>query len=568
MSSSIRFAFNLLFFVFLLQINFALAEVNELSASVDKNSILLDESIRLTVVASGNADKDVLDFSELSNDFNLSTPSFSQSTQIINGDMTRTVSWSLNLYPKQIGTFNIPSFEVDGSRSQPFKIEVLPVTAANVNQPREFFVTSEIDAQSIFLQQQILYTVKIHLSRDIERGQLTLPQLEGAVVEQIGDDRDYQQILNGVRYRIIERKYAIIPQASGNFLIKGPIFEAEVLTNSRRSFANFGRTQRITRRAPDIQIDVQPIPSSYSFTWIPSELVEVTEEWQGDIDNLVTGEPITRTITLTALGLTKEQLPSIEMPYHPSFKVYPEQPKLTTVERNNDLIAQGVYNSAIIPSESGSFVLPELRIPWFNVKTGNTEFAYIPAKTIEVKPAAFSDTSAPANQVNGELVPNQRTNEIAQTKVIDGYLYLIFVLISTNLLTLVALYVLWISKTNSKTEESNATVSLSQFPTDESSAFKKLKSSLEQGKLEAFDEDINAWLRALLGQKHYSASSSLSRYPDSRALQYYNDVLTQKYSLSKAEIDYRGLITALSDLREVAKKTQKMPALTQLYPIT
>ncbi len=567
MSSIFKFTFKLILLIFVLHAKLSLADVDQLTASVDKNSILLDESIRLTVVASGSADKNAIDFSKLSNNFSLSTPSFSQSTQIINGDMTRTVSWSLNLYPKQIGTFDIPSFEVNGKRSQPFKVNVLPITSANTNQPREFFVTSEIDAQNIFLQQQILYTVKIHLSRDIERGQLSMPQLQGAVIEQIGDDKDYQQILNGVRYRIIERKYAVIPQASGNFLIQGPIFEAEVLTNSRRSFANFGRTQRITRRAPDIDIEVQPIPSNYSFTWLPSEFVEVTEEWQGDEDNLVAGEPITRTITLTALGLTKEQLPNIEMPYHPSFKVYPEQPKLTTVERNNDLIAQGVYNSAIIPSESGSFVLPELRIPWFNVKTGNTEFAYIPAKTIQVKPSVIANTQAPSNQIDAELQPSDQLSVSAESDGDNDYIYYIYLLISTNILTLVALYVIWLSKANFRTADSDHPENLNHYTIDENSAFNTLKSALEQGRLDTFDKDINLWLQALLGDKHYSVSSSLSRFPSSRALPHYNEVLIQRYGSGDSDINYRSLIKALADLRAEAKNTQSTPAINQLYPI-
>ncbi len=550
--------------------NSTYAEVSELTASVDKNSILSDESIRLTVVASGSTDKDAIDFSALLTDFSASQPSFSQSTQIINGDMTRTVSWSINLYPKQTGTFTIPSFEIDGVSTQSFSVNVLPVSASSSNQPREFFVTSELDTQSIFLQQQILYTVKIHLSRDIERGQLTLPVLEGAVIEQIGEDEDYQEIINGVRYRIIERKYAIIPQASGNFLIKGPIFEAEVLTNSRRSFANFGRTKRITRRAPDIDINVKPIPQDYSFTWLPSELVEISEEWQGDENNLVAGEPITRTITLTALGLTKEQLPNIDLPYHPSFKVYPEQPNLSTVELNENLIAQGVYNSAIIPSESGSFVLPELRIPWFNVRTGNTEFAFIPARTVNVAPAVVSNTSntnSPNQPVENTNEPLVGSNDIT-TNIDSNNTYWIYVLLSTNLLTIVALYVMWLSR-NKSISVSNASSDYQQpILASEAQLFKVLKDNLEQGKQTSLTNDLDAWLTALLGNQHYSVSSSLSRYANTKALQLYNQALSSQYANSNINIDFRGLIDAVSIIRKEAQASYKGSVLNQLYPET
>lgn len=544
------------------------AQVNEVTASVDRNSILLDESMRLTIIATGNTTRDAADFSALQNNFRVSVPSFSQSTQIINGNMTRTVSWAVTLYPKQAGTFNIPAFTVEGKQTKAFAVSVLPVSAANQNQPRQFFATAELNNTTIYLQQQLLYTVKVYLARDIQRGQITIPELEGALIEQIGEDEDYQEIIDGVRYRIIERNYAIIPQSSGKFTIKGPIFEAEVLTNSRRSFANFGRTTSISRRAPDLDIEVRPMPNNYQYTWLPSALVDVTEQWQTNGEELTVGEPITRSITLTVLGLTKEQLPTIDLPYHPSFKVYPEQPNLTTSERNDTLIAQGVFNSAIIPEQTGSFVLPEVRIPWFNVNTGQTEFAVVPARTVEVlaKPSN-AQTAIETNDAQSSTQNPAGSENIAPPTLSPSspLTWLSYVLIASNVFTLLAFYVYWLMNKN-RHKQTPSVKATTTSTTSENDAFVKLKHALEQGNSQAVPALLENWLKRLHKQQFYSVSANLANDHQSDALDQYNGFLATQYSDSHDKFDFTRFIKSLEAHREAMRNTKDSPVLNELYP--
>ncbi len=552
----------------LLSATFAYAQVSQVSASVDRNTIIVDESLTLTLVVTGSVSRDAADFSALQEHFRVSTPSFSQSTQIINGDMTRTVSWSVNLYPKSEGAFTIPSFTIDQQSSRPFNVLVLPLDATN-DQPREYFVSAVLDNDNIYLQQQLLYTVKIHLSQDIQRGQLSLPILEGAVVEQIGEDQDYQDIIDGVRYRIIERKYAIIPQSSGDFTIKGPIFEAEVVTNSRRSFANFGRTKSISRRAPDLAITVKAMPANYNYTWLPSELVEIAEEWQGDVDAFTVGEPITRTITLTAMGLTKEQLPSIDLPYHPSFKVYPEQPSLATVQHSNKLIAQGVFNSAIIPEQAGSFVLPEVRIPWFNVNSGQTDFAIVPARTVQVSAQSLqSEAKTQSNPKPLSSIENPTTvvaSPTIQTVSNNDLNWLHYLLIATNIFTLILLYVLWLMRRNTKTK------SLKQMPIaalsmSEEQAYAHLTKRLQQANTDGLAQALNKWLIILFKDQHYSISASLGTFPSTGALDEYNKLLACQYSAQTQQVDTSQFGSALSIFRKKALESTHTSVLQTLYP--
>ena len=139
--------------------------------------------------------------------------------------------------------------------------------------------------------------------------------------------------------------------------------------------------------------------------------VRVDEEWpQGD--SFVAGEPVTRIVTLTALGVVEEQLPDIPEFYPPNFKLYPDQDNTTTVEKDQSLISQRQTSLAIIPTEPGNFVLPEITIPWFNTLTQKTEYATIPARSITVAAASGKDGnngSAPEPLANSETADDTPT---------------------------------------------------------------------------------------------------------------------------------------------------------------
>ena len=263
-----------------------------------------------------------------------------------------------------------------------------------------------------YLNQQLLYTVKLFLSSNIERGSLQAPEMQNAEITQLGEDKQYTDIVNGRRYQIIERQFAVVPQASGEFTLRGPIFTGEVMAaNTNQRFGFFNRTQQINRVGPDITVNIKPIPQGIDYPWLPSAMVRVDEEWpQGD--SFVAGEPVTRIVTLTALGVVEEQLPDIPEFYPPNFKLYPDQSNTTTVEKDQSLISQRQTSLAIIPTQPGNFVLPEITIPWFNTLTQQTEYATIPARSITVAPASGANNANTPNSLDTPSMSSASNEDI------------------------------------------------------------------------------------------------------------------------------------------------------------
>nr|WP_321825232.1 BatD family protein [Alteromonas macleodii] len=401
----------IVFLLTLLLSTAAYADVHSLEATIDRNPVMLDEAIRLTVTADGSADRDAFDSSPLLKDFVVGRTSVSSQTSIVNFDTKRTTVWTTTLFPRKEGTFTIPSLTIEGKSTKPIQVKVIPVQEQS-NVARDYFVTTNIDVKEAYLNQQLLYTVKLFLSSNIERGSLQAPEMQNAEITQLGEDKQYTDIVNGRRYQIIERQFAVVPQASGEFTLRGPIFTGEVMAaNTNQRFGFFNRTQQINRVGPDITVNIKPIPQGIDYPWLPSEMVRVDEEWpQGD--SFVAGEPVTRIVTLTALGVVEEQLPDIPEFYPPNFKLYPDQSNTTTVEKDQSLISQRQTSLAIIPTQPGNFVLPEITIPWFNTLTQQTEYATIPARSITVAPASGANNANTPNSLDTPSISSASNEDI------------------------------------------------------------------------------------------------------------------------------------------------------------
>jgi hypothetical protein len=471
----------------------AQAAVTEVTATVDANPIILDESVNLIVTANDDISSNAFDPSPLLKDFVVGNTSVSRQTRSINFNTTRLTQWTTRLIPRNPGRYTIPAFTIDGQTSQPITLSVLPANASRAGRDRNLYVTTEVDSNEVYLQQQVRYTAKLYLAADLQRGSLAAPKLADAEIRQIGQDKEYNEIVDGKRFRIIERVFAIIPQKSGQFVIEGSLFEGEVADNTSQSFGFFSRTKTVTRLGPNIELNVLPIPQGYNSNWLPSNYIELNEEWQPDPSEYRVGEPITRTLTLTAVGLVEEQLPEINSDYPDSLKTYPEQPTSATVERDDSLIAQRVERIAIIPSTAGNISLPEVRVPWFNVTTKTTEYATLPSRTITVQPAIAQSGNIPTLQTEQTLsdTPVNNPSEVVEVAKTNFWSPSSWALLVLWLLTL-----LWAFKQRATSPKSKTDKRHSENTDD----WKRLSESLKSNNPGDIQPALSRWLAILCGK--------------------------------------------------------------------
>ncbi len=363
-----------------------LAALTLVSASVDKNPVTIKESLVLTVIADDDVKANALDTSALLKNFIVGRTSVSTQTSMINFKTSRTTRWSTVLIAKKTGKLTIPALTIENKLTQPIEINVLAASDKKAITQQDIFITNVISSNNIYVQQLLTLSVKLHFSAELKRGNLSKPTLNGANILQIGKDQESEQLINGKRFRVIERIYAINPQESGEFKILSPRFSGEIMMQSARrtNFLSFAETKPVSIAGNDIALTVRPIPVTYQGQWLPSEILTLHQEWLPDVSNFKVGEPITRTITLTAAGLSKEQLPKLTVEVPKGLKVYPDQAELHSSLAKDRLVSQQIQSFAIVASRAGSYDLPVISIPWFNIVTNQIELAQLPAQKIIV----------------------------------------------------------------------------------------------------------------------------------------------------------------------------------------
>lgn len=353
-------------------------------ASVDRLDVEINESFTLKVLVDTDVDVEP-DASALETDFHIGQRSQLSNTTIINGQISRSRTWTYVLMPRRAGDLLIPPVVVGSEQSNPLHIVVAPQSNALPGEA-DIFVSTSVDHAESYVQAQVLYTVKVYRSVATRQPRLNEPELGGVevLVELAGEERSYESILNGKNYNVVERVYALFPQESGDLLISPARFEARVLRDGRI-------TGRKVFESDAQTVVVKPIPAPPvdfpNAAWLPAKSLELSELWSREPDKLPAGEPITRHVTVTALGQLSTQIPVMDPAVSDGVKIYPDKPELRVTAEPEGIRATRKDQYAMIGVRAGVVELPGLDLPWWNIDTGEWQVASLPPRSLTILPS-------------------------------------------------------------------------------------------------------------------------------------------------------------------------------------
>ena len=382
----------------------------EVRARVDRPAVDLNESFVLELSVDTNIDMEP-DLSVLDENFYRGQLSQLSNTSIINGQISRSRTWSIALMAKATGKQEIPAISVGNEKSEPITIIINEPTDAPPGEA-DVFMTSEVDQTEAYVQSQVLYRYKVYRAVATRQEGRRDPLFTGAEVlyERAGDERSYEAILNGRAYNVLERVLAIYPQSSGEFSISPARFEARVLRDGRitgrKVFESEGHTIKV--------LPIPAPPAEYQgAAWLPARDVHLSEEWSREPDRLAAGEPVTRKVTISALGQIETQIPAIDPPEIDGMNVYADRPDLSRAFEAEGIRGIRRDQYAMIGTRGGSIEVPEVNVPWFDIEAGEWRVANLPGRIIDVAApvlavtpvAAEPDvTAAPVEAAEPEIV--------------------------------------------------------------------------------------------------------------------------------------------------------------------
>ena len=425
--SLIRQALLLLTAVTCLIFNAAAFAAN-ITVSTSRNPVALDDSFHLIYEADSSVDGDP-DFSPVYQNFDVLSSSQSTNMRSVNGNWSLKKTWDLAVIAKDIGTYTIPPIRFGNDLSPAIQIKVSNSTSPNslapkgqgqATVPASIFLESSVDTKTAWVQSQLIYTIRLLRTVSIANASLSEPVTSDpdAIIEKISED-NYQTTRNGIQYEVFERRYAIFPQKSGALKIDPLTFEGRVnATQPRTIFDQFrmsGQLKRLRSKAVAVQVKANPASINLQ-DWLPASNFQLIEEWSEDIQNLKAGEPVTRTITIAAEGLTGVQLPDLKFDDIDGLKQYPDNSVIENRPGSEGITGLKQIKVALIPASAGTYVLPEIKLPWWNTKTNKQELAMIPQAVLTITGQASQTTMpAPIPSVSETPVSQVPTNTLTPT---------------------------------------------------------------------------------------------------------------------------------------------------------
>lgn len=420
--------FMILSFMLLSSLSSAFADV---SASLQQNTVYEGDPITLLIETSQNTNAKP-DLSVLAKDFQVLSTSTSSQVNILNGKRSFKKTWTVSLQAKKKGEIDIPAINIGNEKTQALKVTLIDLpTEVKEETKKHVFVESSIDSlgDKTYVQQQIPYTVKLFYDSTMQSAEMLPPEIDNAVMEQLGDDRRFQIQRAGKLFTVVEKHYVISPEKSGKLhipptVIKGrlsqpsnnksaqqrgsnnqdflnrffqdfrqdPFFNNSPFPDDLFSQQNRGASKPFSIKSKALEVDVLPVPKEFTGSvWLPAEQLIVKDSWTKSSPALKAGEPVTRTITLQAKGLAGSQIPAINIQKPEGIKMYPETPSSETRTDGNTVYGIQRLKLSYIPNKSGNITIPEIKINWWDVKNKKQKVATLPAWNLNVAKGDFAE---------------------------------------------------------------------------------------------------------------------------------------------------------------------------------
>ena len=412
-----------------------------ISMTLEPNHVQLGETFCLTLTNDDIQSSGIPDLIPLEQNFTIVGTEHSMSYTAVNGQAKSLSQWRILLMAKTTGVILIPAIKMGQQQSQPGQIKItghgqtnpvdnsmdLSVSADEVS------LSTDVSLSSPFINEQIIYTVKLYNSQRLLEAAYQPPQIDDALLIPLGDGRHYQTTKNGQNYAVEEQQYAIFPQKSGEITIKPPLFTALVYDAIPR---------RINVQGKETTLSIKPVPTdSLGENWLPAKQVTLTEHYDHTEFTMAKGSTVERTVTLQAIAVPAQLLPAIAFPDSKQYSVYAEKPATHNVLKNQTLVGTTAVKVTYVLNKSGRVTLPPIRLKWFNTVSGNTEVASLPERTMTVE--ATKSVNEAANRASQQPDAAAQQSSVAKGDVHNNYQMIAWIAVGLALAWALTLFLWW-----------------------------------------------------------------------------------------------------------------------------
>ncbi|MCK5012901.1 MAG: protein BatD [Candidatus Omnitrophica bacterium] len=355
---------------------------------ISSRKILLGSTAQLIITVNGSQAIEPIQLPKVEG-FNVNYLGPSTRVSIINGQHSSSKAFAYSLFPLKVGQFQIPVFDVIASgktyRVDPILIEVVstgdqsvPGPGSQVKIEDKIFVTLELPKDEVYLSERLTIKVFLFIS-GLSVNEVQYPQFDnvGFSIGKFEKPKQYQQVISGVRYGVVEFSTEIYPTRIGELRLGPAKIECNILVKSSarqgrprgrnrifnddffNSFFDRHEKQPIALESKESIINVLPLPEESR----PQDFSGGVGQFDFNVSvspaEVKEGDPVTMRLTVIGEG----NLAAIQMPSLPSttdFKLYDPQ----VFEKDNIKKTEQV----IIPRLEEITEIPQIQFTYFDPK--------------------------------------------------------------------------------------------------------------------------------------------------------------------------------------------------------
>ena len=371
----------------------------KLVSTVDKNVITSKDTISLAITISGLISPPHPNIPDLGNFSLIFGPSVSSSSTVINGVSIANWRFTYLLKPNFSGKHFIDAFTLrHNNKLYKSNTVVVDVVDSRVEEKKQnpqkpididdlVFVDLTADKYKGYITEQIILSFKLFYKRGLTVANIKFsePHIRNAIIEDLGQQRNYQVMRDGLIFNVVELRKIIFPVISGEIIIE-PIKLGCSLILKRTLRGGHGffsdpyndtilnemfdtRRDRIpiTCESKKISLSIKQLPEKGK----PADFKGSVGSYSFDVDLEPTvvnaGDPITLTMSVIGEGNIKAiSEPVLHLLNDTDFKVYPSEVTYSQKKNNNGLTGIKIFSKVIEPQTYKIKKTPGISFSYFN----------------------------------------------------------------------------------------------------------------------------------------------------------------------------------------------------------
>lgn len=394
-------------------------------ATLERNQVQAGETIVLTLTFEGGQPNELPHLPQIPN-LRMESAGTSRNMSIINGRMSSSLTWSIEVTPLQPGDYTIPPFEVqvDGQKLSSPALKLQADRQANAT-PGEAAALMRIvlPKTEAYAGEALAVELQVFVREGIANAESILQYFENlgatplkadgfSIIRTAPTGRRRAQA-GQVQYVSTGVMTSMVPIRPGTLKLEAAPVELVIqIPSSRRrrdAFDPFGMFQPMEQRkmvltAEPQAMQILPLPASKAQDF-SGGIGQFTLQMTATPTNVAAGDPVTLKIQIAGKGsLESLNLPALNWD---GFKFYPPTSK---VDFNDQLGIEGsrVFEQVVVPQTPDVRGVPSLNFTYFDPERKTFQTLTHPGIPLIVRPASSRNVAVPQTEAGNEDQPPGR----------------------------------------------------------------------------------------------------------------------------------------------------------------